>query len=158
MLDVVYDERQLLDAVEALVPSHQRVRVISLVKEKDISEEEYESNARELLGESRPKGGIALTNADLGPSAGKAVPVSVYIKKEIYDLFCTNSQRYRDERKEGAATVRNLITIVATAVAGNFSLPLGVVVGAVTLCLTAVLKIGTNAYCEANKALATRNE
>ncbi|WP_155639707.1 hypothetical protein [Burkholderia cepacia] len=151
-LDEPFNESEFRDAVSDLVVPFQQSTVLSLIDKPASDANDIEAMAMQFLGESRASGIILPMRAD-GPSssAGTGAPISTFIRRELLDLLCTNSARYRNERKEGISTVKNLITIVATAASAHYSLPLGVVTGAVTLLLMSALKVGRNAYCEANK-------
>ena len=61
-------------------------------------------------------------------------------------------RKVRQRREDGGVTInKQLITIVAIAIAVSCNLVVGVVVGAVTVALISALKIGKNAWCAANK-------
>lgn len=73
------------------------------------------------------------------------------IKNEIYDLVCRETNKYKYERTESRGVIKHVVTIVSTAVASRFDLSIGLVVGAVTVALMSVLKVGRFAWCAANK-------
>lgn len=147
------EEAEFTAVINELVPELQRPQLLNLLHDETASAGQYEALALKLLGESRSIGHIAPTGVFGGPPEGtEDRSVSFFIKREIYDFLCTNSARYKDERKEGLINVRSLVTPIATAVVSKFSFSLAVAIGPVTLLIMACLKIGTNAYCEANKA------
>lgn len=149
MDDLSFDKSEFREAVADLVAPYQQQRVLDLIDAASGSRT-FEETGLALLGETAAVGVVVPTKA--GETRGaRATPVWTCIKREVYDLFCTNSARYKSERKEGATSVKSLITIVATAVAAQFSLPVGIVTGAVAVCLMAALKVGLNGYCAAAK-------
>ena len=73
-----------------------------------------------------------------------------YVKKEVYEYFCTKSAKYRKERSEASFSLKNILMIISTAIASQFNLAIGVVTGAVTVAVITVFKVGKNAWCELN--------
>lgn len=153
MSEFALDEAAFAEVINELVPEFQRQQLLAALQDKTASAWRYEELARTLLRESRSPGQVGLTGGVGSPADGEEdKSISYYIKREIYDFLCSDSARYKDERKEGLLNVRSLVSPIAAAVVSQFSLPLAVAVGPVTLLIMASLKIGTNAYCEANKA------
>lgn len=151
MFNLEYNETMFAEVIHDCVPAYQQAKLLE-VAGAEVSIAMVEDVGMTLLGEKTEATFIVPTRGAAVQSGQTAKPtIWAAIKNEVYDLFCTKSTKYADQRKEGRVTVKQLVTIVATAVSGHFSVPLGVVVGAVTLCLMCMLKMGQNAYCEVNK-------
>ncbi|MDI3305414.1 MAG: hypothetical protein QJR04_29125, partial [Burkholderia multivorans] len=148
-LEHLLSEGDLRAAVSDLVPKYQQSIVIGLLDDPSPSTGSIESAGMQLLGENHGIGIVFQTGA--GGAAEPKAPIWNYIQRQCYELFCTNSSAYKAEQKEGAATIKHLVTWIATAVAGHYSLPIGVVTGPVILAVTVVLKVTRNAYCDAYK-------
>ncbi|NMM07091.1 hypothetical protein [Polaromonas sp.] len=146
MDELTFDADKFREVIADLVPAHQRIQVTSALDLKDPTEADFDRLGTALTGEQANAGFLFLTST--GNSSGNSLWSA--IKGEIYDLFCTNSTRYSGERADGLLTIKNTITVIATAVAASFHLALGVVVGAVTLALMCFLKVGRNAWCLVN--------
>jgi hypothetical protein len=136
--------------INEVVPSYQRGPIIELVIGDMVEMQGVDDLGMSLLGEKASASFVIPTRVG-GGSTDETPKIWPFVKKETYSLFCTDSAEYAKEREDGGSTVKNLITIVATAVAAHFSLPIGIVVGAVTLCIMTALKIGLNAYCNSNR-------
>lgn len=147
MSELVFDADQFRSAINELVPSHQRDQVLAAVNLGSDSVSDFDQLGTALTGEQKDIGFLFLTSA---PNT-KSISTWGAIKTELYDYLCTTSKKYSDERKEGALTIKQLITIVATAVASTFHLAIGVIVGAVIVAVMSALKIGRNAWCTVNK-------
>ena len=147
MSDVEFDADEFSVVIDTLVAPHQRLLVLSALSLKDATEADFDQLGTALTGEQAVAGFLFHT------STGTRSKSSLWaaIKSEMYDLFCTGSKKYAAERTDGVLTVKNTITVVATAVAASFNLALGVVMGAVTLALMCVLKVGRNAWCLVNQ-------
>jgi hypothetical protein len=142
-LEFKEDEFKLL--ISELVPSYQQDQILSglsLTEESD-----FDLLGLSLTGESQNSGIIVPTSAPIASSKS----MWLAIKSEVYDYLCTTSRKYSKERKEAGVTIKNIITILATAIASSFSLAVGVLTGAVTLALLSALKIGKHAWCAINK-------
>jgi hypothetical protein len=149
-IEVTFDESEFRDVIADVAVSYQRTEILAMLSTPPEEFAKIDALAMSLLGEATSYGIVVPTRTS---SAGTDVnaPITSYIKRELRDLLCTNSTRYKNERKEGLSTVKNLVMIVTTAVSSHYSLPGGIVAGAVSLLLMAALKIGRNAYCEASK-------
>ncbi len=147
MNDMTFSADDFRVLINDLVPIHQRDQVLSGLELDAPTEADFDRLGIALTGEQAKTGFLFFT------STGNSSKTSLWsaIKGETYDLFCTNSEKYASERKEGVLTVKNTITVIATAVAATFHLALGVVIGAVTLALMCLLKVGNNAWCAINK-------
>lgn len=135
--------------VRELVPKFQQDTVLKVLLKDGFTEADADFAGMALLGDTPKSGFIILTKNAQGPMPQQG-RMWMQLKREAYELFCTESKKYSQERKEGAITVKNLVTILASAVGGTFSLPAGVLVGAATLCVMTALKMGLNAYCKVN--------
>jgi hypothetical protein len=144
MSDLEYDENEFKLIISELIPSYQQEEILGaldLVEESD-----FEQIGLSLTGEKRNSSLIIPTAA---PSTSSN-SMWAAIKSEVYDYLCTTSRKYSKERKEVGVTVKNIITILSTAIASSFSLAVGVITGAVTIALLSALKIGKNAWCGIN--------
>lgn len=147
MCDLPLDVDEFRSLIGELVPAHQQSQVLSALELPGATETDFDQLGTALTGEQSGSGFIFYTST----GAHSKVSLWVAIKAEMYDLFCTKSNKYTAERKEGVLTVKNIVTIIATAVAASFNVALGVVTGAVTLALMCVLKVGRNAWCAINE-------
>jgi len=150
MCDLQFDSDEFKSVIEQLVPDHQKTKVLSALDLQNATEADFNEMGTALTGEQSVGGFIFYT------STGARSKLSLWaaIKAELYDLFCTASNKYAAERKDGVLTIKNTVTVIATAVAASFNLALGVVMGAVTLALMCLLKIGRNAWCSVNQPSA----
>ena len=147
MTELTFDAVEIQEAVNELVPEFQRKLVFDAVGIETPTESDFDRIGLSLTGEQKKLGFIVATSVPLVSERS----MWGAIKVELYDLLCTSSKKYANERREGGLTVKNTITIVATAVASTFHVAFGVIAGAVTVALLSALKIGKNAWCEINK-------
>lgn len=148
MSEFVFNAEEFRALTLELIPSFQRNRVLSGLDLIDPTIADFDAIGTTLTGEQANTGFIFLT----GPCSKAGTSLWAAVKAEVYDLLCTSSKKYADERKDGASTVKHLVTIVATSIAASFHIALGVVVGAVTVALMCALKIGRNAWCEISQS------
>lgn len=147
MLELEFSAEEFRTLTLELVPSFQRNRVLAGLDLIAPSDADFDAIGTALTGEQELSTFLFLTGA-----AGRSkTSLWAAIKAEVYDFLCTNSRKYSVERKDGAVTIKNVVTILASALAGSFNLALGVVVGAVTVALMSAVKIGRNAWCEINR-------
>ncbi|MEE2603975.1 MAG: hypothetical protein VX595_12985 [Pseudomonadota bacterium] len=149
MSELVFDPQDFINAANELVPAYQKSKIIAAINNETMDESDFDQIGLSLTGEKRDSGLVVPTSA---PNASSG---SIWgaIKGELFDYLCTTSRKYSKERKEAGITVKNIITILATAVASSFDIAVGVVTGAVTIALLSALKIGKNAWCELNKPI-----
>lgn len=146
MSELIYNQQEFIEAVDEIIPEFQRDKIITFIKLSPDNELEYDQMGLSLTGEKRDSGLITLTSAP-NTSSGSLWGA---IKGEIYDYMCTTSRKYSKERSESGITIKQIITILATAIASSFHIAIGVVTGAVTIALLSALKIGKNAWCKVN--------
>lgn len=146
MSDLTFESQDLIDAVNELVPTFQKNIIIEFINSDSDDETEYDQIGLSLTGEKRETGLIVPTSAP--NSSGGSIWGA--IKSEIYEYMCTTSRKYSKERKEAGITIKQLITILATAIASSFHIAVGVITGAVTVALLSFFKIGKNAWCKVN--------
>ncbi len=146
MSELTFNSQEFIDAANTLVPSFQLDRVMELITSEDLDESDYDQFGLSLTGEKRNSGLIVPTSAP-NSSSGSLWGA---VKGEMYDYMCTTSRKYSKERKEAGITIKQIITIVATALASSFNVAIGVVAGAATIALLSVMKIGKNAWCKIN--------
>lgn len=147
MSELIFNREEFLNAANELVPDFQKNKVLSAIDSEGMDEPDFDQIGLALTGEKKDSGLVIPTSAP--NTSGDSIWGA--IKGEVYDYLCTTSRKYSKERKEAGSTIKNLITILATAVASSFNVAIGVVAGAVTIALLSALKIGKNAWCELNK-------
>lgn len=143
MSEIEFSEGAIKEFINETVPAYNRDITLSSLS---LEASELEDLGLKLTGESGNKSFVI--NAGSGAKSEKSLWEC--IKKEVYDYFCTKSAKYRAERTKAEITFKNILMILATAVASQFNLAIGVVAGAVTVAVISVFKIGKNAWCEAN--------
>lgn len=146
MSELIYNQQEFIEAVGELIPAFQRKKIISFIESSQDNEIEYDQMGLSLTGEKKELSFIIPTSAP-NNSDGSLWGA---VKREVYDYMCTTSRKYSKERGEAGTTIKQLITILATAIASSFHIAIGVVTGAVTIALLSVLKIGKNAWCKVN--------
>lgn len=147
MSELVFSKEEFRAVTLELVPSFQRDQVLAGLELVNPADADFDAIGTALTGEQKKTGFLFLT----GVRCQAKESLWAAIKAEVYDFLCTNSKKYTNERKDGMLTIKNLVTILATSIASSFHLALGVVIGAVTVALMSVLKIGQNAWCEINR-------
>ena len=130
------------------IPSYQRKDVLKALSLLKSQESEFDSIGMQLTGERRQMSFISPT----GSTSGK-LQSSFWenIKKEVYDYFCTKSRKYTKERNRAEITFKEIVTILATSIASQFSVTYGIIAGAVSIAVLSVCKMGQNAWCETYK-------
>jgi len=146
MSELSFDKQEFLAAVNELVPVFQRNKVVLAMNNEVMDESDFDQIGLSLTGEKMNSGLVVLTSAP-GTQGGS---IWGAIKGEVYDYFCTTSKKYSKERKDAGITIKNLITVLSTALASTFNVAVGVITGAVTIALFSALKIGKNAWCNLN--------
>ncbi|WP_174947431.1 hypothetical protein [Burkholderia contaminans] len=150
--EYTFDKAEFRSAISDLVPTYQQSMVLGLLEVSSSDIELIEKAGMKLLGESTTVGVVQLTGAD--ERANRETPIWNAIQRQCYELFCTKSSAYKAERTEGVATIKHAAMGIATAIAGHYSLPIGVVTGPVLLALMTAMKLTRNAYCEAYKPIS----
>lgn len=141
-----FDNAEIIDFISTEIPTYQRELLIKSLTSDTASEDYYEKIGRELSGESSSDGLLLTTGRTINKS-------SFYekIKTEVYKFICTESRGYKAERDFIGKNFKELVMIIATAIAASFSIGIGVIVGIITNILIAISKIGKNAWCELQK-------
>lgn len=147
MSELNFNKDEFKHVIDELVPTHQKETVFSALNIEHDDFLNFDNIGLMLTGEKRESGFIYSTGVE------NKTQESMWgnIKSEVFNYLCTNSKKYSKERKEAGITLKNIVTIIATAVASHFSIAAGVIMGAVTVALMSALKIGKNAWCQANK-------
>lgn len=145
MSKLEFKEEEFKSLIKELIPSYQQDQILSALSFTE--ESDFDLMGLSLTGENQNSGLIIPTSAPIASSKS----MWSAIKSEVYDYLCTTSKKYSKERNEAGITIKNIITILATAVASSFSIAVGVITGAVTIALLSALKIGKNAWCGINK-------
>jgi hypothetical protein len=144
MSEIEFNDDEFRTAINDLIPSYQQAQLLGAL---NLSEEsDFDQLGLSLTGEKRNSSFIVPTSAP----ATSSKSMWTAIKYELHDYLCTKSRKYSKERKEASITIKNIVTILATAIASSFSIAIGVITGAVTLALMSALKIGRNAWCNIN--------
>lgn len=146
MSDFKYNQEEFNSIIDEIVPSYQR----SIIKDAMglTTDSEFDQIGLELTGEKREIGLILPTSS---PSSTKPENIWAAIKNEVYDYLCTKSKKYTKERNEAGATIKQIITLIATTIGAMFSITTALITGAVTIALMSALKIGKNAWCSLNE-------
>lgn len=131
--------------IRTVIPSYQRESVLGALALNDAEQAEFDSIGMQLTGEHRQMSFISPVGA-----SGTKSPSGFWenIKKEVHDYFCTQSRKYTQDRKRAEITFKEIVTILATSIAAQFSIAFGLVAGAVSVAVLSVCKIGRNAWCE----------
>lgn len=145
MSKLEFKEEEFKSLIKELIPSYQQDQILSALSFTE--ESDFDLMGLSLTGENQNSGLIIPTSAPIASSKS----MWSAIKSEVYDYLCTTSKKYSKERNEAGITIKNIITILSTAVASSFSIAVGVITGAVTIALLSALKIGKNAWCGINK-------
>jgi hypothetical protein len=148
MTELEFDTNSFSLAIDELIPEYQRSVVRQALALESMNQADFDGIGLLITGEKRQSQMLLYT----GVPSERQANVWEYVKAEVYDLLCTSSKKYAQERNDGASTIKNVITIVATAIASTINVAVGVIIGAVTVALISVLKVGKNAWCEANKS------
>lgn len=100
----------------------------------------------ELTGERRQFGHII----ELGAPVKKG---SLWDKilSEIYDLLCTQSSKYKDERAKGVGSFQHLVGVVSASVGATVHVGVGILSGLAAVALVLIAKMGRNAWCSMQK-------
>lgn len=144
MSDLKFNQDEFREAINDLIPTYQQDQLLNAFALSEVSE--FDELGLTLTGEKINSSLIIPTSAptDSSKSMWSA------IKAEVYEFLCTKSRKYSKERKDSSVTIKNVITIITTAVASDFDLAVGVITGAVTVALLSALKISRNAWCSIN--------
>lgn len=152
MFDIEFNDAVFESVVRECVPAYQQQQILAVVIGAAPTMDAVEDAGMRLLGEKTTATFVVPTRGSAGSVTGTVNPtIWNAIKNEVYDLLCTKSAKYTAERKEGVSALKHLVTIVATAIGTQHSLPVGIVAGAVSLCIMCALKMTLNAYCAAHK-------
>jgi hypothetical protein len=138
---------EILEFINSGIPTYQRSLLIKSLKSDSDSEDFYTEIGKELTGEVNNNNLLLNT----GPAINKT-SFSEKVKEEVYLFICSENAKYASERNLINKNFKEVATIIATAIAGTFSLGTGVVVGIVTNILISVVKINKNAWCELQKS------
>lgn len=138
---------EILDFINSDVPTYQRFILIKSLNSNSESEEFYSKIGKELTGEQNNNNLLLNT----GPAINK-ISFSEKVKEEVYLFICSEDTKYKTERNLLNNNFKAVATIIATAIAGTFSMGTGVVVGIVTNILISIIKINKNAWCELQKS------
>ena len=133
------------DFIRSEIPSYQRESVLEALALTAGEQVEFDNLGMLLTGERRQMSFVSPVGArGAKPSSG----FWENIKKEVHDYFCTKSKKYAQERKRAEITFKEIVTILATAIAAQFSVAYGLIAGAVSVAVLSVCKIGRNAWCK----------
>lgn len=146
MNELIFDKEITTAVIKELIPSYQQDMVLGVLNAT--TEIEFDSIGMSLTGELRPNSVVVMTSSQ-NPSTGGMLKE---IKSEIYDFFCTTSKKYKDERSKSTITLNSLILVISNTISAYYHIAVGVVIGAVTVVLIGVLKIGKNAWCNLHQS------
>ncbi len=148
-----FENIEISDFINSDVPSYQREVLLKSLSSNSDSIDFYNQIGKELTGEMNNNALLLQT----GPAINKA-SFWEKVKDEVYLFICTEEEKYTTERNLIGKNFKEVTTIIATAIAGTFSLGTGVVVGIVTNVLISIIKINKNAWCELEKPSLPENE
>jgi hypothetical protein len=149
MPELTYDKQEFQALIDEAVPPHQRAILSKALDIEGSTEAAFDDIGLTITGEKRQSNVMLYTGV---PGEGRG-SMWAHVKAEVYDYLLYFVQKYSTERND-AANIKSVVTIVATAIGSHFNLALGVIVGAVTVALMSALKVGKNAWCEANKPVS----
>lgn len=141
-----FENAEIIEFIDSEIPTYQREILKKSLSKDSESMDFYEEIGRELSGESSTDNLLLTTGRTINKS-------SFYdnVKVEVYKFICTEGKTYKEERNLIGKNFKELVTIIATAIAATFSLGTGVIIGVVTNILIAIIKINKNAWCELQK-------
>ncbi|OOF10250.1 MULTISPECIES: hypothetical protein [unclassified Salinivibrio] len=143
--ELIIDISGAEEFIRTEIPSYQRESVLGAFALSETEQAEFDNIGMQLTGERREMSFIS----PVGASGTKSQSgFWDNIKKEVHDYFCTKSRKYTQERKRAEITFKEVVTILATSVAAQFSIAYGLIAGAVSVAVLSVCKIGRNAWCE----------
>lgn len=141
-----FENTEIIKFINSEIPTYQRELLKRSLEASSESINYYDEIGKELSGES--------TTDNLLLQTGRTINKSSFyekVKEEVYKFICTESRGYKAERDFIGKNFKELVTIIATAIASTFSLGTGVLVGIITHILIAISKIGKNSWCELQK-------
>lgn len=141
-----FTKEEILEFINSDIPTYQRAILIKSLNSNSDSEDFYSQIGMDLTGEANSN--------KLLLNTGPAIKNTSFLEKvkiEVYLFICTENTKYTSERNLIGKNFKEVATIIATAIAGTFSLGTGVVVGIVTNILISIIKINKNAWCEFQK-------
>ena len=109
---------------------------------------------------SRSAQGFGIQNSARKPPAGMFPPKPprdfwAEIKKEFYQLLCTNDRKYAKLRTQLNKKSTTATTVILSSISVEVAVHLGVTAGMLTpliaLMLYAILKLGLNSWCNLHK-------
>lgn len=142
-----FENVEILDFINSDVPTYQREILLKSLNSNSNSIDFYNQIGKELTGEVNSNNLLLQT----GPAINKT-SFWEKVKDEVYLFICTEDEKYSTERNLMGKNFKEVTTIIATAIAGTFSLGTGVIVGIVTNVLISVVKVNKNAWCELQKS------
>lgn len=133
--------------IQTNIPVYQRSKLLELLDKPDATQEDFEVLGKTLTGETQKDSMFLPT----GPGSANKRSMWNSTKKEVYKFFCTESSEYSQERNGWVGSIKDVIPVLATAVASELGVAISVVIGVVTLVVMSVLKITRNAWCDCHK-------
>lgn len=143
------NSNEILDAISELAPKHMQQYLKNALEDPDF---DFDRAGMILTGEINSSSMVVKTSRVHRQDSLWSV-----VKDEVYDFLCTTSAAYKTERTEAGTSIKNVISIVAAAVAGKLHLALGVIIGIVTLAVIGAFKLTKNAWCKLQAERHTSN-
>lgn len=134
------DDAEMLSLISELTPRHMHAFLKKAWLEKDF---DLDRAGMTLTGEINSSTMMVKTS-----KINRQNSLWLTVQAEVYDFLCTKSATYKTERAEAGMSAKNIISIVAAALAGKLHLALGVVIGIVTLAIIGAFKLTKNAWCK----------
>ncbi len=143
---MTFKHQEIEDFIKKSIPSYQRDLLLESLNSNIETEEFYENIGKKLSGE------ITVNNILLN-TGPQIIQKSFWgtVKDEVYLFICTDDKKYQKERLLSEKNFSQLVTIIATAIAGTLSLGAGVVVAIITNILISISKLSKNSWCELQK-------
>jgi hypothetical protein len=85
----------------------------------------------------------------LSPSGPTLRSIWFQLRREVYELLCTNSEKYKSERSLVATTGAPAIAALTAYLTSKFGLPIASASALASLALLLPLKMTVNAWCAA---------
>ena len=143
---------EVVQVIKNNVPSYQTEKLVKLYM-SDADENDYYNLAKKFLGENTDNGSWIAT----GTSSFGVEKKSFFtcLKNEVYLLFCSDDEKYAEYRKKIDSTIDKAVGAAVVAIATTLNISTGLIAGAVTCLVLCIYKLTKNAWCEANKPVAS---
>ncbi|WP_148279845.1 hypothetical protein [Pseudomonas syringae] len=128
-----------MDAINELTPPYMHSFLIKALEEDEF---DFDRQGMILTGEISASASIVRTSI-----IRRDESIWLGIQEEIFDFLCTTSSKYKSERGQANSNIKNIILVIAGALAAKLQIAVSVIAGFVTLAVIGVFKITKNAWC-----------